>query len=353
MGGSLFSSKRLPTAEYVVLEKTVLDILKNRFPERRFDVPDGFKDKTDYGDLDIITSFPLITDNELKEMFGVTDDQIHHNSSVISFSYQSFQIDLCHFEPEYLDTALDYMRQSDTSNIIGQMARYSTGYRLTHKGLMYPVRLKPEDNLGEIRVSTNRKSIHEFLDLDHEQWLKGFDNALQMFEWISRSRYFNPDCFKFEALSHQDRTRNVKRKTYSAFVEWLDGQLFKYSYEVTKNKQEHLFRGLLHFRNESGWWIDQAQKMIQDRQWQEQARATFNANDIMEITGLSGPALGMVRKAFDSYLIKRFDLNDKKSGPRSISWFIGARTEEYRDDNRETMIMLFHQFYAQYLIDNL
>jgi len=301
MGGQLFSAPKMDSETYYRTCSHVCNTLTKKL-NRYSIIPECFIKKTSHGDIDCLLDFPLLTDEELSSHFGVSDDQIHHNSSVISIFYQnSIQIDFCHFEPENLVSAYNYMSNSDCGNMVGQMSRYSTGYRLTHKGLMYPVRLKAEDQLGEILVSKNWEKILPFLDLDYEKWSNGFNDQLELFEWISSSRYFNPECFKFENLKHQDKTRNRKRKTYASFVEWLEGQSFKDIHIPTENKQEHLFRGLLHFQEE-GYWIERAQPLIRNRFHIEQARNIFNGSDIKEITGLYNLALGKIITRFNKYM---------------------------------------------------
>lgn len=172
MGGSLYTKKRLTSDEYQTYKEEVLSMLPLG---RTYLVPKSFHQKTSYGDLDILAPYyeqpkDQFLVGELKQIFGCSDDQINVNSSVISLQYKDFQCDFCYFEPEHLETAFNYYSHSDCANIVGVLARYATGYRLTHKGLMYPVKLKQEDQLGEILVSKNWARILPFLGLDYTKW---------------------------------------------------------------------------------------------------------------------------------------------------------------------------------------
>jgi hypothetical protein len=350
MGGKLFTEDRLDKEQFLKVKDQILTELQYHFPDRTFLVPRDFGQKESWGDLDVVCDMPLISDRELMNCFNITEKDIHHNSSVISFNYYGFQCDLCHHIPEDLTTAIDYMNHGDCSMLVGRIIETSTGYRLSHKGLTYPIKLRHDDKLGNVLVSKDRRVIHQFIGLDHDKWLSGFDDALDLFKWVTASPYFNRDVFALAALNHENKTRNVKRPTYMKFVEWLtDDTLELNHYVVPPDKQEHLFRGLLHFRNESGWWIDQAQQMIQDRQWQEQARATFNATDIMKITGLAGPSLGKVRKAFDQYLIELFSL-DYGNEPVYLHRFIGYDKDV--EAGKKVFTTYFNDFYKQYQLDN-
>jgi len=302
MGGKLFSTKRLPKDEYESLRNEVSWILNKHNLKHK--VPESFHNKEDFGDLDIILEFPIISNDKLVKMFGIDVEDININSTVVSFKYKDFQVDLCHFPLEDFESAYNYYSHSDCSNIIGQLSRYATGYRFTHRGLTYPVKVKPEDMLGEIVVSKDMKMILEFLDLDFNQWIKGFDDAEQMFEWITKSKYFNPNCFKFENLNHENRTRNKKRKVYSEFVEYLnkynDSNL--YFYVPSENKQEHLFNGLLFFYETNGFWIKEAEQMISKRTMIQEGNKKFNGLLIKEWTGVENALIGKIKREFMDYL---------------------------------------------------
>lgn len=347
MGGSLYTKNRLHKQDYQVIEQQVLEKLKSIFPNTRIAVPDGFLLKDSYGDLDILLGQTDIPEETIKEVFGlnkkgykvanrITGENYYINSNVLSFGYNDFQVDLIFMAEQDFDSTLAYLRQSDTSNIVGQMARFSTGYRLTHRGLLYTVKLDDSHKLGEILVSKDRKSIHEFLDLDHQQWENGFDDKEQMFAWISNSRYFNKDCFAFESLKHEDRTRNRKRSTYAAFVNWLIVNEFNNHY-IPENKQEHLFRGNLHFYEESGFWIGQAEDLVRHHYEVKKAANIFNATDITKITGKTGAELGKIKRDFNSYLDMTYDLESDKEQVH----FIAHQT-------KEKMYYIFNKFYLTY-----
>lgn len=301
MGGNLFTARRLPKVEYDELTNEVVQKLSSE--RDMIAVPDSFKEKEDYGDLDIILPLPLIEDSTLIKLFGITKDDIDHNSSVKSFRYKDFQVDLLHFPSEELETAFAYYRQSDCMNIVGVMSRYSLGYRMTHRGLTYPVKFDHDDQIGDILVSRDIVKILEFLDLDYSEWKEGFNNPRQMFQWITRSKYFNRLCFDYSQLTHQNRTRNRKRETYRKFLEFLENEYFEAGYN-NQNKQNHLFRGLYHFHYENPFWIGQAEQMVKDRVRMTKIRETFNGNHIAELTGFSGKELGQTIIDFKAYVNK-------------------------------------------------
>jgi hypothetical protein len=340
MGGALFQNERMNRETYDRVSQIVIEKLS----PRKVLIPESFLDKEDYGDIDFVLPYPIMDKEEVKQLFSITDDDIHINTSVVSINYMGVQCDLCFHSEENVLTAYQYMRNSDCSNMVGVMFRDSLGYRLTHKGLVYPVKFAHDDALGEVLVSKNFRKILEFIDLDYDQWLTGFKNPEELFSWITKSKYFNAEAFKFENLNHENRTRNRKRKVYAEFVEWLLNKEFK-NYEGTINKQEHLFRGMFHFYEEvhyphMGNWTEQIQPLIEQRYYWEKARNTFNGSIIQELTGASGPELGKILREFNEYLKSTYHLT-KTQGWVSITYFVADKT-------KKEMIKIFNNWYKTY-----
>jgi len=339
MGGNLFSTERLKNDDYRNLQNEVLWRLSSL--KKHLRVPDSFRNKQDHGDLDIVLPLPLVETEFLKKEFKITDKDIKVNSTVISFKYKNFQVDLCHFPVEDLDSAFNYYRMGDCSNMMGVIARSSLGYRFTHKGLVYPIKIHDSETIGEIVVSKNQQKIMEFLDLNFYEWEKGFYSPEDLFIWLSKSKFFNKKDFQFENLNHENRTRNRKRKVYSDFVEWCVGRKFDQEYVKPENLQQHLFRGLIHF-SEEGYWIDRAKTHIENYVIMKNASRVFSGEDIARITELSGPSLGKVCKEFTEYLKIKHNLT-KKLGYGSISSYIGSSSKSIIEEEFKNWYKLSRQ----------
>jgi hypothetical protein len=292
MGGNLYSKRRVTKEEYNDIWRDVRSRLYVR-PEAA--IPKTFFGKETFGDLDVCLHLPVLTKLDIQDLFGV--DEINVNTSVVSFPYRDFQVDLCHYPQEDLDSALNYMAWGDLSNMIGVIANYAMGMRYTHRGLTCPIKLKQEEPLGEILISKNMVGILQFLDLNWWTWLKGFHDEESAFRWISESKYFNADFFKFENLNHQNRTRNRKRAMYGRFINWCEGKSFINNHEPTKNKAEHIWRAALHFNFD---WIEQARPLIEEHATTQWVARTFNGDDIKGVTGLKGKELGQVINKYKS-----------------------------------------------------
>jgi hypothetical protein len=323
MGGNIFKHPKMTRELYDDIKNDVIAKLS----PREVLVPESFLSKETFGDIDFVMEFPKLTNDFIKDTFGIEDNDIHHNSSVISINYRGAQCDFCHFDKEDVETAYNYMRNSDCSNMVGVLCRASLGYKLSHVGLVYPVRIKAEDCLGDILVSKDFKKILQFVDLDYEKWNAGFLSQEELFEWIIKSKYFNNSFFYYENLNHENRTRNSKRLVYGNFVTWLYAKngIFENCHMVSENKQEHLFRGLLHFHSE-GFWINDAYTLIKTRYMTETAKRIFNGNDIQTLTDTTGMVLGKICREFNEWLRTTYNLT-RTDGYNSISWFVAEKTK--------------------------
>ena len=301
MGGNIWKTPRLEKSKYIELQKEILDKLSYTY--RPFFIPRTFSEKPDFGDEDLLLEFPLITDQYLIDAFKITPQDISLNSSVKSFKYKNFQIDLVHHNKEDLQTAWNYYSYGDLSNLIGVIAN-KLGLRYTHRGLTCPIKLKKEDVLGDIVISKNIKKIMSFLGLDYTKWKDGFSNELESFQWLTESCYFNKSYFDFAEYNHQNRTRNRKRQMHSRFVEWVKDKEFTNNHEVTDNLSEHIWRACVHFQDMS--WLGNAENLMEARIAEINANNKWNANDIIRITGLSNKELGQCIAAWKKNLENGF-----------------------------------------------
>jgi len=282
MGGKLFDCKRVSSSEY---EEISYDIL-SKFSSNRIlaEIAPSLKKKESHGDIDIIVSGDALNNERIKEIFGAVD--IHRNSNVISILFFGVQVDLNFHAPENFRTAVNYNSHGDLSNILGRIF-HSIGYSLGHEGLSYYVRFSDEDVLGKILVSKDQDKILSFIGLDFETWAAGFDTQEDVYEWVSQSKYFNWEKFKFEELNHINRIRNKKRPMYADFVTWCSEKTFA-NYYVCKNKTEHLFRGMLHFGCD---WMDSSKVLIDNRRLSLAVKNIFSGADLLPL-GDKGKELG-------------------------------------------------------------
>ena len=295
MGGNIFdNSKRIEQEDY----EKLISICRDKFQsiQRNTHFPESFLSKKDHGDLDVIVCGPVVPKEELKELFGLEDDQISQNTTVISIFYErKYQVDFAFHPVENFISAYSYNRNGDCCNLVGRLAHH-IGLSLGHDGLSYHVNLNDCDRLGKVSISRDFSKIIPFFGLNYEHWETGFENAEELFEWIVKSPYFNPDVYQFENLNHVNRVRNRKRPVFAGFVEWLNGREFPNKFVPGKNKAEYLWQTLLYFERTD--ILTEIGTLIARAGQKKKANQIFNGATIMEIAGLKGAELGKVLGAF-------------------------------------------------------
>jgi len=69
-------------------------------------------------------------------------------------------------------------------------------------------------------ISTNIEAIIEFLGLCYKEYLKGFSNVRQFYNFIKKSHYFNIDYIKDKNLKTLSKTDNhLKRFDYQRYFD--------------------------------------------------------------------------------------------------------------------------------------
>lgn len=184
-----------------------------------------FHEKESHGDLDVLIKNTGNLPNMIKfikENFNT--EFINKNSSVYSFAYGDYQVDFILLNENEFDTI--YFDYDPSANLTGKLAK-TFKMKYGQEGLIFPFRGFSGTVSKNIVVSKDNRKIFEFLDLDYDRYLMGFDKVEEIFDFIISSKYFNPEKFKFENLTHIDRKRNMKRKTYKEFLEYANGLNFK------------------------------------------------------------------------------------------------------------------------------
>lgn len=306
MGGKLFNAPRINNDDYHQL----ISYFSSKFKELGRDslYPESFKNKDSHGDLDIIVEGDVIPAEELIKIFELEKSQVSRNSDVISIYYKGkYQVDLCFHPKDSYRSAYEYQRGSDAGNCVGRLC-HALGFKYGHKGLLYPIKLSDSEALGEVVISSDTKKIHEFLDLDHDVWNDGFENPEAMYQWIMKSKYFNPSMFAFENLNSVNRIRNKKRPVYAGFVEYLENNVRDEEgdepyFEIPKNKNEYFWNALIHFNSINV--LNKIKDMLSDHRDAKDAHEIFNGNDIRELLSIEGKELGKVYKSFMNFMLKK------------------------------------------------
>ncbi len=300
MGGNLFNAKRIPQTDYEKLIKVCAEKLNSVGRATLF--PESFKSKIEHGDLDVIVCGPVISKEDLKQLFELRDEWISQNTSFISIFYNGeYQVDLCFHPEENFYSAYSYCRNADCSNLVGRLA-HLMGLSLGHYGLGYYVNLSDCERVGFVSISRDWPKILQFFGLDIEQWKNGFEDCYELYNWLTQSPYFNPAAYQFENLNHVNRIRNRKRPVFAEFVEWLKDKTFPAPKE-TKNKAEYLWHSIVFFKRPE--LLGEIQEILTNSIRQKKANETFNGETVMELAGVTGKEVGKLIAEFrKSFLVE-------------------------------------------------
>lgn len=286
MGGNAITfAKRIYGREY--RDSLIQDLVQELDPYFEFIEPvTELKGKTDFGDIDILVSKPK-TSLPLKDIIEkvFTPQEIHKNSSIVSFDFYDHQIDVIQTKEKWIQSSKYYYSYNDLHNFIGKMV-YPYNLRLGHYGLKYIYYYGDSKKL-EVEVTNDFQEIYEFLGLDWKTYQQGFHGVEDLFTFIMSSPFFDWRAFQFDNLNHKNRTRNKKRKNFTALVEWIQ----KYEIDaVTEFEHPDAIKKI--FWTWGDILVPEIEAFEKKMQLLEYVAAKFNGHIVMEITGLQGKELG-------------------------------------------------------------
>lgn len=300
MGGNALQNtrtRRYCADEYFELKDKVIEAIRPLFPVARIEYVKAFRDKSDFGDLDILVEDLYSGERSEEELedallqLGVSEVVI--NDSVWSLGWDDFQVDLL-FQPSiHYDFASHYFAYNDLGNLIGRIAR-RFDLRFGHDGLWYML-LDGDYKIADINLTRDFSTAIEFLGYSYERYSKGFDTLEEIFQFVTTSPYYNHEVFLLQNRNHKARTRDAKRSSYRAFLEYASKHDSQQNIEpISKEEALTLARN---FFPDFSTKIDQAWN--DHNTWLE-AKKKLNGKVISEITGLSGIPLGLFIDSLNS-----------------------------------------------------
>jgi len=227
MGGNALKNvvtRRYARAEYYILKERILNKIQGHIDQ--YDVPKEFPSKESFGDLDVLMVCPssINIQNLIEELFH--PKEIVPNGDVYSFDVEEFQIDFILVSQEQFENAIVYFSYSDLGGLIGNIC-HKIGLKYGIQGLWMNVHTKefdPTTTSTKLILSTNVQQIFHFLGYDYQQYVKGFDNEKEFFQWITSGKYFRRFYFDDDELNHAHRQRTSKRPIYIKFIAYLNEQ---------------------------------------------------------------------------------------------------------------------------------
>lgn len=309
MGGNALkntTTRRLSKPDFDRVSTAVVHQLKSSFPQARVAVIPAYFSKPDFGDLDVLVSKEGLLANGGRDAlrllavdtFHATD--MYPNGDVFSFDYRQsadqtepgFQVDVISMAEASYDYALNYFSFNDLGNLIGRTA-HKAGLSHGHDGLWYYVR-DGDYLFRNILLTRDYDYALKFLGYSPERFHQGFNDLVDIFEYVTGSEFFNADIFALENRNAAARVRDKKRKTYSEFLRYVEARPDLPKYPYPEHKAAWLPRIAEHFPTFQAEY-DQA---LADREKQQLLKAKFNGEVVNRVTGLQGQELGGFMKRF-------------------------------------------------------
>lgn len=321
MGGNLFeNTTRIDRLHYDDLVETMLTYFRTHLPKTRIDVIPSYRNKTSHGDIDLQIERTSEL-SRIRELIADISDcaPLHKNGYVFSWPQEYWthldgrkgliteyvQVDLISQAPRDYDTALSYYSWNDLGNIMGRLG-HRLGFKYGHEGLVLIFR-DGTHQYAETVVSRDIKKIVEFLGYDYEVFKNGFDDLEDIFDFATNSPFFNKDIFAYENRNHIAKTRDKKRATYRAFLEYINSKPMKYAYhyETMSEKGGRVLKD--EFRERAYAFFPDLEETVNQIEFEHQktkdVQAKFNGDIVSVLTGLTGKELG----GFMTYLRNRLD----------------------------------------------
>lgn len=264
-----------------------------------------YHEKETHGDLDLLVKIDHNFYNKninLKKWVEETfkSNGIYVSNGPISFDYENFQVDIIPIKESNWNfrTWFDY---DPSSNLVGKIS-HRFGCKYSWEGLKYNYRGDNGKVIKNIIISKDNDKILKWLGFDSDRYNLGFDKLEDIFEWVINSKYFSPELYDPENLSHIDRKRNQKRQTFQEFRNYISN----ISYEKTGYKFDRVKENYWNFIDESfpeSNFLNEIKKCQEKERLINEIKEKFNGHIIMEIfPELQGKELGNVMTNFkDSF----------------------------------------------------
>lgn len=239
MGGLIAANHfKLPVVrfnrrQYENLKEKIINCVENWLPwVQAIDDIRAYNTKPDFGDMDMLMVVPDVyrasTMYDLRCNLNL-EHEWYINGGIWTIPIDGFQVDfnLCRNMDEYA-LKKNYFDYSPQGNALGKLA-HRVKLKFGHDGLKFTIR---EEHVGGVSCDNSHAmedvvlleyapQIHQFFDVDHQQFVEGFETEENIFEWISKSKYFHSSVFSFEKMNHRSRIRDMKRPDYHRLLEWV------------------------------------------------------------------------------------------------------------------------------------
>lgn len=236
MGGAALGQKapRLPRDVY---SKIVAELKAKLVPVfyLLLEEPRSFTTKTSFGDVDLLAAKPQRRLDPKQDLGSLESG---NNGNIKHFEYEGYQIDVIEIDEDHFELGRFFYGYGDTGMITGMFTR-NIGLKFGMGGLTYKC------ETYKIKLSHDLRAILQFLGLDYDAWLEGFDTQEDLFRFMESSKYFRPYFFSrkhpavfeldvqkrtkgnpaFETptiWNHEARHRMAERPMFHSWIEYVE-----------------------------------------------------------------------------------------------------------------------------------
>lgn len=295
MGGNALKNiqtKRLTKDIYLKYQNEIINLIEPYVSY--YYIPRYFPNKETFGDIDIVYIPRNNVDNFItiiKELFQSKDS--FHNGNVISLEYKEFQVDFIHSNLLYYENHCCFLDFNDFGGILGQMvSRYELKYGF--EGFYYKVHRDHirEHFIGEILLSSKPQVIFNYLGLDYNTFMRGFETPIEMFQFLSTCIYCSRKSYETENINTVHRKRLQHRPIYQQFIEYLSTTSTSIIPTLPIHESLNSLPTHKQFILDTFHCEDAYNKIIQVDEVARLVKLKFNGGLVKDLTGLEGKKLG-------------------------------------------------------------
>lgn len=292
MGGNAFGQLDRMSSEFYnsMVDKLIggLDLPSGY----RAAIPASYANKETHGDIDVLVSernaIIYLMSNAARNGLETMGTKQSTSGLNVLFSYegQQFQVDF-NLSGSNFDFAYGYFSYNDLGNLIGRIT-YRQGLKFGHDGLWY-IHRRGDRVVTEVLLTSSFFEALEFLGFDVERWQDGFDDLTDIFDYVISSKFFEGSAYPLEHRNHKARTRDRKRKTYTAFLKYLEDKGIDTTWKPA-NKNVGLNRAMQRWSHVAEKIAEAEFQMRINDHW----KLYFGGDRVMSLTGVTGKDLGQL-----------------------------------------------------------
>lgn len=296
MGGNLFKVGRVTKERYEEILASLIPVLNKHFGDY-YRIPKPYRDKADYGDVDIILDAGYVR-NQFDWFDSLCSDlnvdEIHRVRNIYSMLYMNFQVDIFMTKTNELDSSANFMSYNILGNLLGRIY-HKFNLRFGEAGLFYVLRGFSNHISKEIVVTRDMQKILSFLGLSYERWKEGFNNVEEIFEYVIESPYFCSNSYSPEY--YHVRKRANERPDFVKFLDYIETNKIDKNFPFEKPKEIYL--GMIDFYFKTDLKSAHEKHIIRQERLQRIAEK-FNGRLVKDLLNIEGKEVGAFLEKYKS-----------------------------------------------------